>query len=280
MPNSIEPRSELTLTNPRLWLHAIETAKQLTGYEYLDKQPSSDGIIYACYGGGGYSIYSPAVREELERPKSESEKKQERIDEIDEEIESHEIIITDLEIEIEEHKESTKKNRRTIKDTKLEIEKLKKERDTLVSAPIIRIPEGDIEWLLHEIGHYIAATNEERNLPNYGFNGNGIDLIEDQTEAAHHAYLNTREAFVEWSAWAFEEIVLAPFGNARQLCQPSCRDGIAFARHVDIPDEAFKHIELKIKTESIDVEMWRSIAADWFSWGRRKGIDAPWSRIN
>lgn len=128
-----------------------------------------------------------------------------------------------------------------------------------IEARSVVVPEGAVEWLLHEVGHYVAATPEERTRPNYGLSSSESGLDGDR----------------EWQAWAFEEIVLAPWGPARSFAPPSQRDGAAFATSGPMPAEHLRHIEKRL-TEMpwMDVEQWRRIIADWVQW--EDGVSSRW----
>ena len=82
-----------------------------------------------------------------------------------------------------------------------------------------------MEWLLHEVGHWVGASEEERRLQNYG---------------------DTREL----EAMAFEEIVLFSHGQARDFVPPKQRDGIAFESG-PTPDSAFKRIDQRLSNVEI-----------------------------
>ena len=47
------------------------------------------------------------------------------------------------------------------------------------------VPEGSLEWLLHEVGHWVAATPEQRQQVNYGL---------DTDEYGPHAVLELEQA--------------------------------------------------------------------------------------
>jgi hypothetical protein len=126
---------------------------------------------------------------------------------------------------------------------------------------MVEVPEGAFEWLLHEVGHWVASDDEDRARPNYGLDGEDDGIGPKR----------------EWQAWAFEEIVLAPFGNARLLAAPSCRDGVGFSKPGPIDDTHHRHIDRRVRDSKVDIEEWRALAGDWYRWGagRRPG-GAPW----
>jgi hypothetical protein len=128
----------------------------------------------------------------------------------------------------------------------------------------VMVPEGAMEWLLHEVGHYVAASPEERLLPNYGLS------------ESEHGHDGERE----WQAWAFEEIVLAPLGPSRLFAPPSQRDGAAYARSGPMPEACLRHVEQQIAALGLDVERWRVEWGEWVRWGTAMGAAAPWRSVN
>lgn len=210
--------SRLTVERPDLWQRGLDLATGLTGYLYLPKLPLPDGTIFAC----GYGNW-PAPT-------------------IDEKIRNKEDYIEQLRrggwTEAE------------LKDRLAELDELKKLRGDSVCSAVL-VPDGAMEWLLHEVGHWIAASPEERQLPNYG-NGHEIE------------------------AWAFEEIVLGQFGPARHFAPLTQRDGTAFDLSGPIPAWAFRHIDRQIAADRIAVEQFKLLWAEWVQWGIAKGEQAPW----
>ncbi|HEY3500256.1 MAG TPA: hypothetical protein VGK73_36445 [Polyangiaceae bacterium] len=269
--NSTEPRSLLTATRPDIWARGLAMATALTGLTYEHKSPRPDGTIYSC----GYSYGPPAIdpfkglpmqerlrrlRESLRKQESEggtgwnpwvwekwikeaeqeSPTKEKRRNEIRERV-------TQIEKQIEEKKH----DERELND---ELERLRKELNALAQPPVWRasVPDGAMEWLLHEVGHYVAATPAERLLPNYGLS------------ESEHGYDGDREL----QAWAVQEIILAPFGYARGFAPPTQRDGAAFNKPGPLPPAAMQHAAREIARLGIDVEMWRVAWGEWVKWGR------------
>lgn len=173
------------------------------------------------------------------------------------------------------NKEQQKSYRNSIDNAKLEIGKRKKrieDNKKRLSAGSLLVPEGAMEWLLHEVGHWVAATQEERNLPNFGFG-----IIRDGECTCTNDFTECRCGDErEWQAWAFQEIILAPFGNSRLFCPPPHRGGIAFYKNESIPSDALRHIEGRLREDRIDVEQWRGVYREWVEWGRSLGANAPW----
>lgn len=238
-----QPGSVLTAMRPDIWARGLRLAGNLTGYEYRDKLPLPDGTIYAC-GGMGYSYRYNDPPKPVKTPE---QIRRERTEEIDREI-------SEIDGEISKKEDIAELRRRRAE--------LEKEKAGLVSAPYVCVPGGGMEWLLHEVGHWVASTQEERLRPNYGY---------DSMFAGDGEHGDIRE----WQAWAFEEIVLAPYGPARSLAAPTCRDGVGFTKN-QIPSLAFRHIETNLRQQGIDVDEWRSVYGEWFKWGTSMGHDAPW----
>ena len=179
-----EPLSLLTRERPDIWRDALMLATSLTGYEYAHK---SDGGLLAC----GVSRTPAEIRKDrtdwIKRSKKELE---EIIKERDsgkpcdwpKDWGSDEMLTWEYVIE------------RLKKD-------IKEQEGLLAADADVSVPDGAMEWLLHEVGHYVAAAPDERALPNYGVN------------PSEHGPDGERE----WQAWAFEEIILAPFGPRSTL---------------------------------------------------------------
>lgn len=226
--------SRLTRERPDIWTRGLSLATGLTGVRYLPKLPLPDGTIYAC--GGGY--YTPTLPPKPPKPKTPKQVKQERISEIDKEIAWRRRLI----------KERTEDIDRLEK----EIADLEKDKVKLSAAPFVFVPDGAMEWLLHEVGHWVAASSDERQLTNYG---NGHEL----------------------EAWAFEEIILGSCGPARGFAPVTQRDGTAFDWAGPLPGWAFRHIDAQIRSEHVAVEQFRMLWAEWVRWGAALGPSSPWS---
>jgi hypothetical protein len=135
------------------------------------------------------------------------------------------------------------------------------EKAGLMSASIVAVPDGAMEWLLHEVGHWVAASPNERKQINYGLSS---------SETGH-------DGDREWQAWAFEEIVMAPFGPARDFAAPTQRDGAGFSKIGPIPMFVMRHAEQRITDLGIDLEPWCQVYGDWIQWGKSLGLGrAPW----
>ena len=236
-PTSHWSPSQLTHDRPDIWIRALKLAGDTTGIRYVEKLPLPDGTVYACGGGSTYQRPQKEKRDELAR----------------------EIIGQEdaLEIVLENPYEYSPKNiddrRESIKGLKEELERLKK--GILPDAPdaqalSVFIPSGAMEWLLHEVGHWVVASDADRKRPNYG---------------------NSRDI----EAWAFEEAVLAHLGPARDFAPPTQRDGPAFTAG-PLPDWAFRRVDKRLADGGMAIEPFQILWADWVAWGYAQGNDAPW----
>lgn len=289
---SDQPNSQLTAERPDIWLRAKGLATSVTGLEYVHKAPLPDGAIYACGGGGGWYTPAPPTPhqiiinkiDELDR-KIESEKEVywrdddattceyddyvrsiEKLKEQREEARRRKIptpeldrTITDYEIGLPNKKrQSDEFIQEEINKSNETIEKLKKERAGLTLSPI-PVPDGAMEWLLHEVGHWVASTSTERLLPNYGYG-----TVKEKGWGKDR----------EWQAWAFEEIVMAPFGPARGFAPIEHRGGTAFdgAGWQGIPEHHLKYAYAQILASGISVEQWRTLYGEWVRWGTERRI--------
>lgn len=233
-----EPTSALTRERPHLWGRALSMATAVTGYRYEDKKPLADGTVWACGGGVPWEDLT------LE----------DRIDQAEREVEIR---------------------RESGRDTfywEMILDRLKeKKRDGEQKAgAIVWVPDDALDWLLHEVGHYLAATPAERTQRGYGIS------IEATIHAEDHRHQN-HAADREWQAWAFQEIVLAPFGYARELTPPSYRGGVGYQRPGPIDSRHIDHIGKQLRGRGVDVEPWRLLAGEWVKWGKSRGAGhAPW----
>ena len=215
--------SQLTADRPDIWARALELARGTTGILYVEKRPLPDGTIFSC-GHGNYPS-QPSIRERIE-------KKQNQIDRM--------------------RKNPYDHSQREIDQAKDELAELLELSDTPKSQAVY-LPSGAMEWLLHEVGHWLAASDADRRSPNYGDGG-------------------------EIEAWAFEEAVLSNLGPAREFTPPTQRDGTAFTAG-PIPGWAFRRIDKRLADGGITVEPFQSLWAEWVAWGRTQGPDAPWLQV-
>lgn len=248
-----EPTSILTLHRPDIWQHALLLATSVTGYKYAPKLPLPDGTIYACGG----QTPTPAQQ------------------------------IKDLEEQISEYRREIKYMEKTGEETypgRLNqmrgwlaeaTEKLKRLREAQ-RAGAVAVTGGAMEWLLHEVGHWVAATPEERALLNYGL----ADDIAGTIDGFEKIIVPTDyRADREWGAWAFEEIVLAPWGPARLFAPPTQADGVVFCGSGTMPAWALRHAERQMCAEGVDVEAWRAIFGEWIRFERSRPIPS-WQRVS
>lgn len=240
-----EPNSILTLERPDIWHRSLELATQLTGYKYAPKLPLADGTIFAC---GSYTPdRTPA--EQIKYKETQIKEWQYEIKEMERTKKEN------WPGRLEKHKEWVKKA----------IEDVKKLKEQLGLSPSVFVPEGGMEWLIHEVGHWIVATPEEQSLPNYGLT---------LSETGH-------DGDRELQAWAFEEIVMAPFGSSRYFASPTQRDGAAFKRAGSLPIQALHYTELRMREHTIAVEQWRTLWGEWVRWGNAKLVGSrPWDSVN
>ena len=225
--------SQLTYSRPDIWERALDLAVSTTGMGYVDKRPLTDGTIFAC--GGGY--YIP--------PTPETEKKI-RIRHQKEDIERMKREIADLKIK---HPSLRVSLRMTLEDLKRAEEKLRElEKEQKAS---VYVPSGAMEWLLHEVGHWVTTSSLNRTLPNYG---DSKDI----------------------EAWAFEEAVLSHLGPARNFTPLPHRGGPAFDMAGPIPKWSFRKLDKRIADDDISLEPFQRLWEEWVTWGTAQGPDAPW----
>lgn len=214
-----EPLSRLTMLRPAIWSRAIELATRVTGYSYPHKLPLADGTAYGC---GGTHAPITSRTEKIKRLKES---------------------IKDFEKYAEEFPDDKGFYINRIQEFLEELRKLE-ELETPLATPV---PEGAMEWLLHEVGHWVVADQRERSMVNYGFGS--------KSGPGH-------EKAREWQAWAFEEMVLAPFGHAREIAPPAYRGGTGFTRN-EIPASATQHAESSAKVAKIALGEWRALYGEW-----------------
>lgn len=263
--------SQLTVARPDIWERGLALAHGITGVEYVDKRPLADGTIFAC---GGYAPpRNPTLRDILREKKSNLERMRQnprywsprQIDEAEAEYEElKRRYIPTIDEKIQEQEEVVRKKKdnpydyspASIDRSEEQLERLKREKANLSSSISVYIPSGAMEWLLHEVGHWVAASKDERFLPNYGNPGDD----------------STREI----EAWAFEEMVLSHLGAARYFAPLSQRDGIAFELSGPLPQTAFMHVERRLRDGNISVKPFQILWEEWVAWGRAQGSEAPW----
>lgn len=292
-----QPNSQLTTERPDIWIRAVALASSVTGLEYVHKAPLPDGTIYAC-GGGFYYPPTPPTPQQIiikkinnidwkigeeergikhfeddpewgnwnvrkkEKEIEELEKNRDQINEKGVPTPQLDQQIRDLNKELPAVRDEYQKWRKgQIDEANKKIGDLKKERSGLSLSPI-SVPDGAMEWLLHEVGHWVASTSTERQLPNYGY---GI--------VKQKGWGKDRE----WQAWAFEEIIMAPFGPSRGFAPVEHRGGTAFdgAGWQGIPEQHLRHASAQILASGISVEQWRTLYSEWVSWGTARRIYSP-----
>lgn len=250
-----EPQSILTRLRPDIWADGLRLATALTGFDYAPKYPLPDGTIYAC--GGGYYQPPPPPRprtgDEIRRDEANTEIRDltDKLRRDQEEILRQEKIRSDADEYIERLRTSVAALKRLIQRKTDELE-----------ASAVVVPEGAMEWLLHEVGHWIASSENERCTKNYALHG------------APQSHADAREM----QAMVWEEIVFAPYGRARSFVPPSQRDGAAFER--DATTGAFVRVMQRVSDSRIDIEEWRAIWGKWVTWGHTMGRRAPWKSVS
>ena len=263
MKEADKPQSSLTVERPDIWYRGLALATSLTGYVYLPKIPLTEDPLSLC--GYNYPRYYPPKKSETPENKEKREQK-ERREKIEQEIIDIERMIKQFEGSIDHANTNIDGWRKNIEQKKKELEEKRRElaeHDWIIKAAA-PVPEGAMEWLLHEVGHWVAATPQERALPDYG-------LVPGKVGKGSR----------EWQAWAFEDIVLAPFGPARSFAPPTQRDGVAFEKSGPIDARHLRHIDRRIVELGIDIERWRALYSEWVVWGSRRGPGrAPWEQLS
>lgn len=237
---NVEPQSRLTRERPDLWSRALTLATRTTGCLYLPKLPGPDGAVYAC-GGSYRSWESPSLK------KGDKEYRGPYVRDA----------IWDGERWVREwgRRGPFPDGLEQFNPNTLEWEPLPAWVDPAIppqsaQSAHVHVPEGAMEWLLHEVGHWLAATPEERQMPNYG--------------ARTELWGIGREREIQ--AWGFEEIVLAPWGPSRRFAPPQQRDGAAFLLGDPMPWWATAHAERAMRVERVDLAEWRALYGDWLAW--------------
>lgn len=222
----IEPTSRLTRERPDIWTRGVALFTASTGIAVTPKVPR-DGEIFACGGGGVPRPSRPLTPDEQA---DVDRLKKEQADTI------------------------TNEPKDWTRYWQIENEIFRIKRGALLSSLAVHVPDGAMEWLLHEMGHWVAATPTERGRPNYGIG---------QT-------LWGRDAEQEWQAWAFEDIVLAPWGPARLFAPPEQQDGVGFSKAGPIEQAYLDHAARQMCASGIELGRWRALYAEWVGWERSR----------
>lgn len=249
-----EPTSRLVLERPRLWIRTVALATRVTACLYEPKVPGNDGSIFAC-GGGYYRPPPPKTTEEIEQ--EEIDRLENLIDWLKRQIEGYKNDINEWNEQIKDREQKIAEKQEELRQKEAELARRKG-----LPTHHVYVPEGAMEWLLHEVGHWVAATPEERRLPDYGYG--------QEEKGVGKAR--------EWQAWAFEEIILAPFGHSREFIPPKQRGGVAFAKNGQIPGEHLRHVERHIREVAIDVDEWRALYGEWIR-HEQESTDPSWERL-
>lgn len=235
-----EPQSELTLHRPDIWVRGLTLATSLTGYEYTPKLPLPDGSVSMC---GGPSQIGPRYAEWFKRRQRLWDESASRFPRPD---------APGGRAPGDAWREHSKKVDEWLHKRREWVKEQQKgeEEPPRNTAPV---PPGAMEWLLHEVGHWIAASIDERAQPNYGLSASEIGHDGER----------------EWQAWAFEEIVLKPFGSAREFAPPTQRDGAAFSKCGPMPDRHLRHVERRMVELGLELQPWRIVWGEWVRWLRK-----------
>lgn len=122
----------------------------------------------------------------------------------------------------------------------------------------VRIPEGAVEWLLHEVAHYFVAESDEELHPNHGL----------QTVKPAVAELR------EWSAFAIQQAVFEPWGPVHLMVPPPHRGGLCYSTS-RFPSAAIKIADRQFGKGNPSLEYLRVIFGPWAKWeiSNRPGSD-------
>lgn len=249
-----EPLSKLTAERPHIWLRGLALATGLTGFDYTHKA----NPLSACGRITWREPKTPKPEDNKEEGYTWIEGDGEWVKHYPrDEIKNPEPVIKDRRVH---WNSETGHWEYWDRDTsKMVIIKNKKITPSKKKAAM-PVPEGAMEWLLHETGHWVVSTPEERLMSNYGYDELDLD-----------GWGKAREI----QAWAFEEIIMAPFGSSRMFAPASQRDGAAFSKIGLIPDFHLRHAERQIKACGLDIEEWRSVYGEWVKWGKQSNIYTP-----
>lgn len=124
--------------------------------------------------------------------------------------------------------------------------------DTMLEPGVVEIPEGAVEWLLHEVGHWVMSKHKGTDVVNYGLS---LDSIEE-----------------ELLATAFQDIVFSPWDGAYSLAPKTViaelsdpKDtNIGFAQ--EISREMYREAEKRAIAAKIDFEYYCTVFGEWAEW--------------
>lgn len=242
------PSSLFALEKPLLWRQSLQIATRLTGKRYVNKLPSEDGTIWMCGSGGGGSFYSDECDDDEWRKGGYEKKKDGGTENGEDTEDSGKEGVDELQDRIDRLERLDKDRKRRIEIDR-EIEILRKEKDRLHLAQIVHVPEGAVEWLAHEVGHWLSSDHRD------AFNMGMTEYAENDSDVARQ----------EWEAMAFEDILFAPWAPSRILMPPSYRGGIPFSKDTISP-VYFSAMEKKMRSARIDIEEWRQVFGPYAEW--------------
>jgi len=214
-----KPRSALTLQRPDLWRTALELSAARTGLRFVPKVPLPDGTIYCCGGGPSKKIDRDLVELETDIERLKAAHRVGRLTETGEE---------------------------SLVILQKELKRIKERKNSLAVA----VPEGAVEWLLHEVGHWLASTTKQRALPNYGL------ARESDADVMEH----------ELRALAFQEIIFSPVAQARHLTPTSQKDGWGFDGPERLNSSHFRFAERAMIEANFDRQEWQSVFLPFANW--------------
>ena len=142
-------------------------------------------------------------------------------------------------------------------------------RTEYLSPDVAMVPEGCGEGLLHEIGHYIAATSIERALPNYGFG----DIIYEPNEGEYRRGVGWDR---EYQAYAFECAVFKQqamrFYNGRNGTSSPEHCGVLWRE--ELHPWHFRWVERHLGVINIPLDKVQHIWGKWVEWEISTGSPA------
>ena len=160
-----EPTNRLTRERPDIWTRGVALFTASTGIAVLPKMPTPEGVIFSCGGAPDYVF--PPVPARREKTQEEINKEIAERSERD-----RQKRIGDLEQQIAWKRRDIEKarqdqDRREKELAELEAELARQRRGVSAAGFSVHVPDGAMEWLLHEMGHWVAATPAERSRPNF-----------------------------------------------------------------------------------------------------------------
>jgi hypothetical protein len=123
----------------------------------------------------------------------------------------------------------------------------------------IKLPEGDVESLVHELCHWLVATPEQREAPNLALDRVGV-----------------REGIaLEEAAWTLEAWLFSPYLSEAELgalVSPFALEWVLFgADHPTVNNQAelLAHGLKALRDSALDVPQLRQVLRRWVDWVRQ-----------